>query len=114
MSPLAAAALIEDNMDLIPGSSLGMPALKILSSKLLDLGLNHPSEKIFNTIIKTVKNEREKFELSVDLAKFQIKQNDLDSAQITLNRINNLPLSFDQKKMIDNLNNEIETIKIKM
>jgi hypothetical protein len=27
MSPLAAAALIEDNMDLIPGSSLGMPAL---------------------------------------------------------------------------------------
>ena len=113
MSPLAAAALIEDNMDLIPGSSLGMPVLKILSSKLLDLGLNHPSEKILNTIIKTAKNDREKFELSIDLAKFQIRQNDLDSAQITLNRINNPPLSFDQKRIIDKLNNEIETMKNK-
>ena len=90
-----------------------MPVLKILSSKLLDLGLNHPSEKILNTIIKTAKNDREKLELAIDLAKFQIRQNDLDSAQITLNRINNLPLSFDQKRIIDNLNNEIETMKNK-
>ncbi|WP_138919143.1 M48 family metallopeptidase, partial [Acidiphilium sp. PM] len=113
MSPLAAAALIEDNMDLIPGSSLGMPVLKILSSKLLDLGLKHPSEKILNTIIKTAKNDREKFELSIDLAKFQIRQNNLDSAQIILNRINKPPLSFDQKRIIDKLNNEIETMKNK-
>ena len=111
MSPLAAAALIENNMDLMQNDNIAIPLLKILYKKLVDLGLSNPSEKISNTIVKNVNNIIDKNRLLIDLAELQMKQNDIESAKITLGRIKKSSLSPDEMNIIDNLNDKVYSNK---
>ncbi|MGA7964345.1 MAG: hypothetical protein WCB49_00315, partial [Gammaproteobacteria bacterium] len=84
MSPLAAAALIENNTDLVPSGSAGVPILKILSSKLLDLGLINPAAKIFRSLIDRANNSEIRARLGLDLARIELRSGTLKDAEDAL------------------------------
>jgi hypothetical protein len=109
MSPLAAAALIEDNMDLIPSSTIAIPTLNILSRKLAELGLSNPAKVITDTAIKTMSNNHQLNTILVDLARLQIKNKNLDAAKYILDKITKNRYFSENKRNIDDLYKKIAT-----
>lgn len=80
MSPLAVTALIENNTDLVPPGSAGVPILKTLSRQLLALGLTDPAAGILKQLISSTTDPGSRARLGLDLARLELRAGDSKKA----------------------------------